>query len=53
MSRQTSQPVWQPASYLPSGVLFDLQSRIMATSSRLSPTPVSLRIANWMMSTGK
>jgi hypothetical protein len=29
------------------------QSRIMATSSRLSPTPVSLRIANWMMSTGK
>ncbi|HEX9586987.1 MAG TPA: hypothetical protein VGA15_04510 [Bradyrhizobium sp.] len=53
MSRQTSQPVWQPASYLPSGVLFDLQSRIEATSSRLSPTPVSLRIANWMMSTGK
>ena len=31
----------------------DLQSRIMATSSRLSPTPVSLRIANWMMSTRK
>jgi hypothetical protein len=53
MSRQTSQPVWQPAWYLRSGVLFDLQSRIEATCSRLSPTPVSLRIANWMMSAGK
>jgi hypothetical protein len=53
MSRQTSQPVWQPAWYLRSGVLFDLQSRIEATCSRLSPTPVSLRIANWMMSAGQ
>jgi hypothetical protein len=53
MSRQASQPVWPPAWYLPSGVLFDLQSPIEATSSRLSPTLVSLRIANSMMSTGK
>lgn len=28
-------------------------NKIMATSSRLSPTPVSLRITNWMMSTGR
>jgi hypothetical protein len=53
MSRQTSQPVWQPAWYFAPGVFFDPQSRIMATSSRLSPTPLSLRIASWMMSTGK
>jgi hypothetical protein len=34
-------------------VITRLVNKIMATSSRLSPTPVSLRIANWMMSTGK
>jgi uncharacterized protein len=34
-------------------VITGLVNKIMATSSRLSPTPVSLRIANWMMSTGK
>ena len=34
-------------------VITGLANKIMATSSRLSPTPVSLRIANWMMSTGK
>lgn len=28
-------------------------NRIMAISSRLSPTPIALRIASWMMSTGK
>jgi short-subunit dehydrogenase len=28
-------------------------NKIMAASSRLSPTPVTLRIANRMMSTGK
>jgi uncharacterized protein len=34
-------------------VITGLVKKIMAASSRLSPTPVSLRIANWMMSTGK
>ena len=34
-------------------VITGLANKIMATSSRLSPTPVSLRIANWMMSTGR
>jgi short-subunit dehydrogenase len=34
-------------------VITGLVNKIMATSSRLSPTPVSIRIANWMMSTGK
>jgi hypothetical protein len=34
-------------------VITGLVNQIMATSSRLSPRPVSLRIANWMMSTGK
>ena len=34
-------------------VITGLVNKIMATSSRLSPTPVSLRIANWMMSAGK
>ena len=34
-------------------VITGLVNKIMATSSRLSPTPVSLRIANWMMSTGR
>jgi short-subunit dehydrogenase len=34
-------------------VITGLVNKIMATSSRLSPTPLSLRIANWMMSTGK
>jgi len=33
-------------------VITGLVNKIMATSSRLSPTPVSLWIANWMMSTG-
>jgi short-subunit dehydrogenase len=34
-------------------VITGLVNKIMATSSRLSPTPLSLRIANWMMSAGK
>jgi short-subunit dehydrogenase len=34
-------------------VITGLLNRIMAVSSRLSPTPMTLRIANWMMSTGK
>jgi short-subunit dehydrogenase len=34
-------------------VITGLVNKIMATSSRLSPTPLSLRIANWMMSTAK
>jgi len=34
-------------------VITGLVNKIMAASSRLSPTPVSLRIANWMISTGK
>lgn len=34
-------------------VIAGLLNRIMATSSRLSPAPVTLRIANWMMSTRK
>jgi short-subunit dehydrogenase len=34
-------------------VITGLVNKIMATSSRLSPAPVSLRIANWMMSTGR
>jgi uncharacterized protein len=34
-------------------VITGLVNKIMATSSRLSPTPLSLRIANWMISTGK
>jgi uncharacterized protein len=33
-------------------VITGLVNKILATSSRLSPTPVSLRIANWMMSAG-
>ena len=34
-------------------VITGLLNKIMTTSSRLSPTPVTLRIANWMMSSGK
>jgi short-subunit dehydrogenase len=34
-------------------VITGLVNKIMATSSRMSPTFVSMRIANWMMSTGK
>jgi uncharacterized protein len=34
-------------------VITGLLNKIMATSGRMSPSPVSLRIANWMMSTGK
>jgi uncharacterized protein len=34
-------------------VITGLLNKIMAISSRLSPTPLSLRIANWMMLTGK
>jgi short-subunit dehydrogenase len=34
-------------------VITGLVNKIMATSSRLSPTPVSVRIASWMMSTGR
>lgn len=34
-------------------VIAGLLNKIMTTSSRLSPTPVTLRIANWMMSSGK
>jgi short-subunit dehydrogenase len=34
-------------------VIAGLLNKIMTTSSRLSPTPMTLRIANWMMSTGK
>jgi short-subunit dehydrogenase len=34
-------------------VITGLANKILAASSRLSPTPVSLRISNWMMSTGK
>jgi len=34
-------------------VIMGLFNKIMATSSRLSPTPVTLRIANWMISSGK
>jgi len=34
-------------------VIAGLVNKVMVTSSRLSPAPVSLRIANWMMSTGK
>jgi short-subunit dehydrogenase len=34
-------------------VITGLVNKLMVTSSRLSPAPVSLRIANWMMSTGK
>jgi len=30
-----------------------LLNRIMAVSSQLSPAPVKLRIASWMMSTGR
>lgn len=32
-------------------VITGLLDKIMAASGRLSPTPVTLRIANWMMST--
>jgi short-subunit dehydrogenase len=34
-------------------VITGFVNKVMAASSRLSPTPVSLRIANWMMSAGK
>ena len=34
-------------------VITGLVNKIMATSSRLSPTSMSMRIANWMMSAGK
>jgi uncharacterized protein len=34
-------------------VITGLVNKLMVTSSRLSPAPMSLRIANWMMSTGK
>jgi uncharacterized protein len=34
-------------------VIAGLLNKIMTASSRLSPTPVTLRIANWMMSGGK
>lgn len=34
-------------------VIAGLLNRVMAASSRLSPTPMTLWIANWMMSTGK
>jgi short-subunit dehydrogenase len=34
-------------------VVTGLLNRIMAVSSQLSPAPVKLRIASWMMSTGK
>jgi hypothetical protein len=34
-------------------VIAGLFNKIMTTSSRWSPTPVTLRIANWMMSSGK
>jgi hypothetical protein len=34
-------------------VITGLLNKMMTTSSRLSPTPVALRIANWMMSSGK
>jgi uncharacterized protein len=34
-------------------VVTGLLNRIMAVSSQLSPAPVKLRIANWMMSTGR
>jgi short-subunit dehydrogenase len=34
-------------------VITGLVNKLMVTSSRLSPSPVSLRIANWMLSTGK
>jgi short-subunit dehydrogenase len=34
-------------------VITGLVNKLMVTSSRLSPAPVSLRIANWMMSTDK
>jgi short-subunit dehydrogenase len=34
-------------------VITGLLNKVMATSSRMSPTPVSIRIANWMMSAGK
>lgn len=34
-------------------VITGLVNKIIATSSRMSPTFVSMRIANWMMSTGK
>jgi hypothetical protein len=35
------------------GVITGLLNKIMTISSRLSPTPVALRIAHWMMSSGK
>ena len=34
-------------------VITGLLNKFMAISSRLSPTPVSIRIASWMMSAGK
>jgi hypothetical protein len=34
-------------------VITGLLNQIMATSSRLSPTPVSMRIADWMMTSRK
>ena len=34
-------------------VIAGLVNKLMVTSSRLSPAPVSLRIVSWMMSTGK
>ena len=34
-------------------IITGLLNKIMAASSRLSPTPVTLRIASWMMSTSK
>jgi short-subunit dehydrogenase len=34
-------------------VITGVLNQLMATSSRLSPTPVSIRIADWMMSSGK
>jgi len=45
--------VISPAWSGPAGgvVITGLLNKIMAASSRLSPTPPTLRIANWMMST--
>jgi short-subunit dehydrogenase len=34
-------------------VITGLLNKIVATSSRMSPTPVSARIASWIMSAGK
>jgi short-subunit dehydrogenase len=34
-------------------VITGLLNKLMVTSSRLSPAPMSLRIANWMMLAGK